>query len=136
MNGRSWKVAGLAVLFTIVTLFSVRADDKPMDEGKAEDFKGKTYEIKAKDQVSVILGFMSGKKATVTVRGKEKTDVNLFVFAGDKVGKEDKPVAKDDSPGADCDVTFTPDKSGKYTLVIKNAGPETSKSTLKVEIAK
>jgi hypothetical protein len=136
MNGRSWRIAGVAVLFGLVTLFSARAEDKPMDEGKASDFKGKTYTVKGKDQVSVILDCQSGKQATVTVRSTEKTDVNLFVYHGDKVGKDDKPVAKDDSPGPDCDVKFTPDKSGKYTFVIKNAGADTNKCTLKVEVAK
>jgi hypothetical protein len=131
MNVTRGRVGLVASLFALVLLCGARAEDKAADDGKAADFKGKTFELKEKGKGSVVLTFESGKKATLTVKSDKKSDVNLFVYDADK-----KVVAKDDSPGPDCDLTFTPKVSGKYTLEVVNLGPGENSSTLKVTVAK
>ena len=122
----------LAALFGLVVLRGAPAQDpKPIDEGKAENFKGKVFDIKEKGEASVLLTFPAGKKATITLRGEKKTDVHLFVYDANK-----KVVAKDDSPGPNCDVDFTLKEAGKLTLVIRNLGPGPNRVPLKVEVAK
>jgi hypothetical protein len=142
MGGKSYGGCVLAVLFALGVLCAAptggaRADDvkvddvKATDEGKAEDFKGKAFDLKENGLVGVTLAFPADKKASVTVRSDKKTDVNLFVYDSAK-----KLVAKDDSPGPSCDLTFTPKEGGKYTLVIQNKGPGENRSTLKVAFDK
>jgi hypothetical protein len=132
MDSKSWRVGVLAILFALVVLCRTSAQDgKATDEGKAEDFKGKSFDIKEKGKVAIILAFPAGKKASVTVRSKAKTDVNLYVYDAAK-----KVVAKDDSPGPDCDLTFTPKEAGKFVLEVVNLGPGANTSTLKVEFVK
>jgi hypothetical protein len=104
---------------------------KATDEGKAEEFKGKAFDLKEKDRAAITLTFPAGKEASVTVRSDKNTDVHLFIYDAVK-----KVVAKDDSPGPSCDLTFTPKESGKYTLEVVNLGPGGNRSTLKVEFAK
>lgn len=132
MSVRTWGTCMLATLFGFVLLCGAPAQDvKPIDGGKAEEFKGKTFDIKEKGEAAIVLTFSSGKKASITLRGEKKTDVHLFVYDADK-----KVVAKDDSPGPDCDVDFTPKKSGKFTLVIRNLGPGANRVPLKVAVTK
>jgi hypothetical protein len=133
MNGKTWHGYALTGLFALVALGFARAeDDKKKDEGKAEEFKGKTFDLKEKGKAAVSLAFPAGREATVTVRSEKKTtDVHLFVY--DAAGKE---VAKDDSPGPSCDLKFTPKGDGKYTLEVRNLGPGDNQCTLKVQIAK
>jgi hypothetical protein len=132
MDNKSWRVAVLAALFGLVVLWGARAEDaKPTDEGKAEDFKGKTFDLKEKGEAAIILAFQKGKKVTVTVKSDKKTDVNLFVYDSAK-----KVIAKDDSPGPDCDLSFTPDEDCKLTLVVRNLGPGENTSKLKVDVKK
>jgi hypothetical protein len=109
----------------------VRAQDKAVDGGKAEEFKEKAFDIKAKDNAAITLTFPADKEATITVRSKKQTDVHLFILDADK-----KVVAKDDSPGPSCDLTFTPKKGGPYVLEIRNLGPGDNSCTLKVEYGK
>ena len=106
-------------------------DTKPIDLGKAEEFKGKAFDIKEKGEVAILLTFPAGKKAAVTLRGEKKTDMHLFVYDANK-----KVVAKDDSPGPNCDVDFTPKKNERFTVVIRNLGPGANRVPLKVELAK
>jgi len=132
MECNHWQACALAALFALAALdVSQARDDKPTDEGKAEEFKGKTFDIKEKGEAAVVLTFPAGKKATITVRGEKKTDVHLFVYDADK-----KVVAKDDSPGPNCDVTFTPKEGGKFILVVRNLGPGDNRVPLKVDVAK
>jgi len=133
MIWKNWRVCAMAAaLFGFVVLSAARAEEvKPTDEGKAEDYKGKSYAVKEKGQVAITLTFPAGKKATITVKSEKKSDVNLFVYDSAK-----KEIAKDDSPGPDCDLNFTPKEGGKYTLVIKNLGPGDNSSALKVAISK
>ncbi len=132
MDGKSRRVYALGALFTLVVLCGARAgDDKPIDGGKAEKFKAKAFDLKEKGRVKVVLTFPEGKKASVTVRSDKETDVHLFVYDEDK-----KVVAKDDSPGPTCDLTFTPKKAGKYLVEVINQGPGANRCTLKVEFAK
>jgi hypothetical protein len=128
MDGKSWRLGALAAVLALGLAYAARADeDKPIDGGKAEEFKGKAFDLKEKGRVKLILSFLEGKKASVTVRSDKETDVNLFVYDEDK-----KVVAKDDSPGPSCDLTFTPKKAGKYVLEILNKGPGANRSTIKV----
>jgi hypothetical protein len=128
MNGKNWRVGAVAILAVIVTLSAVGAEgDKPIDGGKAEKFKGKTFELKVNGKAKIALAFPADKTAQLTVRSKKESDINLFVY--DSEGKE---VAKDDSPGPSCDIKFTPTRAGKYTLEILNKGPVANSSTLKV----
>jgi hypothetical protein len=61
----------------------------------------------------------------------EQVDVQLTNCPAD--GKQ---VAKDDSPGPDCEVKLTPKEAGKYTLEIRNLGPGDTSAALKVDYAK
>ncbi len=147
MDGRKWRLCLLVALLFAVAPRGTRADvkqdeqdankaiaqavAKAQDVGKAEDFKGQTLDLKAKDQSALVLTFPAGKKVSVSVKSDQKTDVNLYVFDASR-----KEVAKDDSPGPDCLVSFTPKEEGKYTLVVVNRGPEETKSTVKVNLAK
>ena len=133
MNGKTWHGYALTGLFALVAFGFARAeDDKKSDEGKAEEFKGKTFHLMEKGKAAITLAFAAGKEATVTVRSEKKTtDIHLFVY--DAAGKE---VAKDDSPDPSCDLKFTPKGDGKYTLEVRNLGPGDNRSTLKVQVAK
>jgi hypothetical protein len=133
MRGKVWRVGVPVALVALAALLgAVRArEDKPIDGGKAEEFKGKAFDVKEKGKVAVALTFPAGKEAVVTVRGEKKTDVHLFVYDAAK-----EVVVKDDSPGPDCDVKFTPKEAGTYTLEIRNLGPGDNRCTLKVELAK
>jgi hypothetical protein len=118
----------LALVALGALLYGVPAqDNKATDAGKAEEFKGKTFDLKEKGRAAVTLSFPAGKKASLTVQSKKQTDVHLFVYDSAK-----KVVAKDDSPGPSCDLTFTPKKAGPYTLEVRNLGPGDNRSTLKV----
>jgi hypothetical protein len=131
MTGKGWRVGVLVALVALVTYVGARAQDgKATDEGKAEDFKGKTLAVKEKGKAAITLAFPADKPVTVTVKSTGKPDVNLFVYAGKKV------IAKDDSPGPDCEVTFTPKQAGKLTLEVVNLGPGDTKSTIKVAFSK
>src|SRR5262245_37337469 len=49
MVWKNWQVSALATLFTLAVLCGVRAQEvKPSDEGKAAEFKGKAFDMKAK----------------------------------------------------------------------------------------
>ena len=69
----------------------------------------------------------------MTVKSTGKPDVNLFIYRAGTIGKV---VAKDDSPGPDCKVSFTLKKGGRLRLLIHNKGPGATKATLKVSLAK
>jgi hypothetical protein len=141
MHGKSWCGCVLAILFAFVLCGTrtvgawaddVKVDDvKTTDEGKAEDFKGKAFDLKEKGTAGITLTCLADKKVSVTVRSDKKTDINLFVY---DVAKQ--LVAKDDSPGPECDLSFTPKATGKYTLVVLNKGPGENRSTLKVTFDK
>ena len=132
MHGKSWRVVLLAALVALLVLSGTRAQDgKVPDEGAAEKFKGKTFDLKEKGKAAIKLTFPAGKKVSVTVRSDKQSDINLFVYDAAK-----KVVAKDDSPGPDCDVKFTPKEAGTYTFEIRNLGPGDNRCTLQVELAK
>jgi hypothetical protein len=131
MNVKTWRVGALAGLFLLAVLCSARAQDKVTDGGKAEKFKGKAFTLKEGAKAKISLTFPEGKEATVTVKSDKKTDVNLFIY--DEEGKE---VAKDDSPGPDCEIKFTAKKAGKYILEVVNLGKGGNKSHLKVSFKK
>lgn len=134
MHGKSWRASVPVALFALAALLCAAQaqDGKATDEGKAEEFKGKTFDLKEKGKAAITLTFPAGKRVTVTVKSEKKTDVNLFVY--DVTAK--KLVAKDDSPGPDCEVKFTPKEEGKLTLVLRNLGPGENRSTLKVRFGK
>jgi hypothetical protein len=132
MNGKSWRVVLLTTLVALLMLSGTRAQDgKVTDEGQAEKFKGKTFDLKEKGKAAIRLDFPAGKKAWVTVKSEKATDVNLYVYDADK-----KMVAKDDSPGPSCELNFTPKADGKYILEVRNLGPGDNRSTLKVSFKK
>ncbi len=126
-NCHAYMLTAICVLGTLC--FAQARDDKPTDGGKAEEFKGKSFDLKEKEKTSITLSFPAGKEATITVKGEKKTDVHLFVY--DAAGKE---VAKDDSPGPDCEVKITPKADSKYTLEIRNLGPGETRTALKVTL--
>jgi hypothetical protein len=128
MDGKCWRALALAGLFALVVLCGARAGgDKVIDGGKADKFKGKKFNLKDKGKAKIALTFAADQTYSLTVKSAKETDINLFVYDAD--GKE---VAKDDSPGPSCDITFTPTKAGKYILEIVNKGPGANTSTLKV----
>jgi hypothetical protein len=121
----------IAALFALTMVWAARAEDvKPTDEGKGADFKGKSVEMKDKDEFAILLAFSAGKEVVVTTKGEKETDVHLFVYDEDK-----KEVGKDTSPGPKCEVKFTPAKDGKYKLLVHNSGG-TNKVTLEAKVAK
>jgi hypothetical protein len=135
MDGKCWRVCGLAVLCALMVLCVSQAQDdvKATDEGKAEDFKGKTFDLKEKGKAAIYLTFPAEQEATITVKSTGKPDVNLFVYQG----KKDKEIAKDDSPGPDCSIALKGGKKDrKLKLVVVNLGPGETKSTLKVKVGK
>jgi hypothetical protein len=95
MRGKVWRLGVPVAFVALVALMGgvLAEEDKPIDGGKAEEFKGKTFDVKEKGKAVIALTFPAGKEAVVTVRGEKKTDVHLFVYDADK-----KVVAKDDSP--------------------------------------
>jgi hypothetical protein len=132
MAAKSCATCVAVILFGLVVACVATAQDaKPMDLGKAEDFKAKAFDIREKGEVALVMTFPGGRKASVTLRGEKKTDIHLFVYGADK-----KVIAKDDSPGPNCDVEFTPKKTEKFTLVIRNLGPGANRVPLKVELLK
>jgi hypothetical protein len=132
MHGKNRQVCALAALCALLALSGTPAQDtKTTDAGPAEQFKGKTFDLPEKGKAAVTLAFPAGREATVTVKGEKKTDVHLFVF--DAAGKT---VAKDDSPGPDCEVKLTPKEAGKLTLEVRNLGPGANRAALKVSLGK
>jgi hypothetical protein len=131
MTGMIWRAGGVAAVLALSLLGNGRAEDlKPTDEGKGAEFKGKSFEMKDKGEVAILLSFIGGKEFEATTKGDKETDVHLFVY--DQDGKE---VGKDTSPGPNCSVKVTPPKDGTYKLVVKNSGG-TNKVTVEVKVAK
>jgi hypothetical protein len=132
MVWKNWCVSMLAALFTLMGLVGARADDvKPVDEGKAAEFKGKTFNLKEKGEFAILLTCSAGKEVIATTKGEKETDVHLFIYAEDK-----KEVGKDTSPGPKCEAKFTPAKDGKFKLLVRNLGPGANKVTLEVKVAR
>jgi hypothetical protein len=128
MDGKRWRGCVLAGLFALVVLAGTRAgEDKVIDGGKAKDFKGKTFDLKAKGKARISLTFPAKGTFLLTIKSKKESDINLFVY-----DEDNKEVAKDDSPGPSCEIKFMPTKAGKYILEIVNKGPGDNSSTLKV----
>ena len=129
MQEKVWRVGvPVAVVALAALLGAVQAqDDKAIDGGKAEEFKGKKFDIKAKGKVKIELTFPADKEAALTVRSEKESDIHLFVY-----GPDGKLIDKDDSPGPSCDLKLTPKKAGKLTIEIVNEGPADNTSTLKV----
>jgi hypothetical protein len=62
MNGKSWRVSVLTCLFGLAVLCNSQAADvKATDEGKAEKFKGKSFDLKEKGEAAIILAFKAGQ---------------------------------------------------------------------------
>jgi len=132
MISKNWQMGTLAVLFTLIVLSGARGGDvKPTDEGKAAEFKGKTFDLKEKGEAAILLTCTAGKQITATTKGEKETDVHLFIYAEDK-----KEVGKDTSPGPKCEVKFTPAKDGKFKFLVRNRGPGANKVTLEMKAAK
>ena len=116
MVWKNSRVCAVAALFTLAVLWAARAEDvKPSDEGKAADFKSKTFDLKAKGEAAIILTCAAGKEVVATTKGAKETDVHLFIYAEDK-----KEVGKDTSPGPKCEVKFAKDarSCSSATLVL------------------
>jgi hypothetical protein len=123
-------IVASAAIAAFAMLGAVRAEDaKPIDGGKAANFKSKTFEMKDSDQVAVVLSFEAGKEFEATTDGAKESDVHLFVY--DEAGKE---VGKDVSPGPKCSVKFTPKTDGTLKFVIKNSKADNS-VTFAVKVA-
>jgi hypothetical protein len=125
-------LSALTAVFALVVVCGVRGDDaKPSDEGKAAEFKGKSFDINEKGEIAILLTCEAGKEVTATTKGEKKTDVHLFIYSEDK-----KEVGKDTSPGPKCEVKFTPATEGKFKFVVRNQGPGANKVTLEAKVAK
>jgi hypothetical protein len=125
-------LSALTTLVALVLVCGVRGEDaKPSDEGKAVDFKGKSFDIKDKEEIAILLTCEAGKEVTATTNGEKETDVHLFIYSEDK-----KEVGKDTSPGPKCEVKFTPATEGKFKFVVRNRGPGANKVTLEAKVAK
>jgi hypothetical protein len=131
MNGRIRHACAVAALVSLAVLGSTQADSAKKEAAQAATFKGKTFDLKENGKGHITLTFPAGKTFSVTVKSEKESDVNLFIYDGDK-----KVVAKDDSPGPSCKLSFTPAEAGKYTLEVVNKGPGANKSTLQVKAAK
>jgi hypothetical protein len=133
MNGKWRGVSLVAAVFLAVVLCGARAEEEKSTkkEYKAGDFPAQTFELKEKGKKHFHVAFPEGKAFSVTVKSKKESDVNLFIYDADK-----KEVAKDDSPGPSCDLTFTAKKEGVYTVEVVNKGPGANTSTLKIASAK
>jgi hypothetical protein len=132
MVWKIWQLCALAALLPLAVLSGGQAGDvKPSDEGKAAQFKGKTFDLNAKGEAAILLSCAAGKEVTATTKGDKETDVHLFIYSEDK-----KEVGKDTSPGPKCEVKFTPAKDGKFKLLVRNLGPGANKVTLEVKSAK
>ena len=132
MVWKIWQLCALAALLPLAVLSAGQTGEvKPSDEGKAAEFKGKTFDLSAKWEVAILLSCAAGKEVTATTKGEKQTDVHLFIYAEDK-----KEVGKDTSPGPKCEVKFTPAKDGKFKLLVRNLGPGANKVTLEVKTAK
>jgi hypothetical protein len=132
MKGKIWLACAFAVMWAVVASgVGTGQDKKPVDEGKGVAFKSKTYEMKEKGEVSILLSFSAGKEVTVTTDGEKQSDVHLFIYGEDK-----KEVGKDTSPGPKCEVKFNPKADGKFNLLVRNVGPGANKVTLEVKVAK
>ena len=124
------RMASVAAMFALVTLSAVGADDvKPTDGGKGSAFKSKSFEIKEKGEIAVMLSFEAGKEVAVTTKADNETDVHLMV-------KGMYFEAKDTSPGSVCLVKFTPVKGDDmFKFTIRNLGPGANKVKLEVKVA-
>jgi hypothetical protein len=120
----------VAVCVLVVSAAMVAREVTPTDEGKGTAFKSRSFAMKDKGEVAVLLSFEAGKKVTVTTNGEKETDVHLFIYDKDK-----KEVGKDTSPGPKCEVKFTPKQDGKFKLLVRNLGPGANKVTLEVKVA-
>jgi hypothetical protein len=123
-------IGSAAAVVAIATLNTAGADDaKPTDGGKASAFKSKSYVIRDKGEIVVVLSFDADKEVTVRTGGEKETDINLFV-------KGMYFEAKDTSPGPKCLIKFTPVKGDeRFTFTIKNNGPGANKVTLELKVA-
>ena len=97
--------------------------------GKASEFTGKTWGLKAGEMASISINCQAGKEITLSVRSEQKSDVNLHVYNRNTL----RTIAKDDSEGSSCDLLFTPTESGNYIIQVINLGPGANRSTLKIE---
>jgi hypothetical protein len=133
-NEMAWKIKpmlALAAVFTLAVLGAMRADEvTPTDEGKGDEFKGKTVEMTDKGEFAILLEFSAGKEVTATTKGDKESDVHLFVYDPNQT-----EIGKDTSPGPKCEVKFTPANDGKYKLRVQNSGG-TNNVTLEVKVAK
>jgi hypothetical protein len=131
MKIKNWATCVLAVVCAIAASSSVVAwDDKPNDSGKGPAFKNAVFQIKEQGEVALLAKFAADKEVVVTTNGNKETDVHLFVYDGDN-----KEVGKDTTPGPKCEVKFTPQKDGRFKLLVKNEGPGTNIVTLQANIA-
>jgi hypothetical protein len=138
MYAKRWRGCVLLAVVAVGALLcgagrDIQAQDfkgkATIHEGKADKFKGKDISLEAKGHLAITLVFPADKKATVTIKSKKEYDINLFVYDSAK-----KLVAKDDSPGPSCELSFTPTAEGRYILDIVNLGPDSNISTIKVQI--
>ena len=74
MKVKNWGACALVVACAIGAA-SAAARDEKIDGGKGSAFKSKTYEIKEKGEIAVVLSFEAGKEVTVTTKGDKETEI-------------------------------------------------------------
>ncbi len=130
MRANIWRTCISATVVLGALLGGAWAQEgKAIDGGNAEKFKEKTFDLKEKEKVTVKLTFPAGKTATVTTGAPKNTDIHLFIYDTAK-----KLVAKDDSPGPNCELKLTPKEDTQYLLEVRNLGPGDNRPTLRVEL--
>ena len=130
MHRMIWRVGGLAVLLVFVGGVLRAADAKPTDEGKAAEFKGKAFDLKAKGEAAILLSCPAGKEVTATTKGEKETDVRPV-----RLRRRQEGSGQGHQPRPEVRGEIHAEKSGKYKLLVQNLGPGASKVTLEVKVA-
>ena len=70
MKVKTWVACVVAIVGALVASGAMVAREAtPTDEGKGAAFKSKTFEMKEKAEVAILLSFEAGKQVSVTTNG-------------------------------------------------------------------
>ena len=106
-----------ALLAMIKSVESSIPKDYEKKRGRKFSPLAQEYTIDSQSSKSLLTTFNGKEVAEVLVSGDGKTDLDLFVY--DASGKL---VSSDISNTDNCYVTFTPNQTANFTIIIKNKG--------------